>query len=143
MISQDCHAGAPWYVYRQYMDPQYREAYDRWLERWMGGVSRIGQSAIEAEKPFQFGTMSSQRQREYLEAMEKSMGHLGNWDPTVRPRELDREGIAGEVVFCDGSQKNYPPFGMGFVLRDVGEKASYEHRLAGCRAPSSCSRVFP
>ncbi len=134
MISQDCHAGAPWYVYRQYMDPQHRDAYDRWLERWMGGVSRIGQSAIEAEKPFQFGTMSAQRQREYLEAMEKSMGHLGNWDPSVRARELDREGIAGEVVFCDGSQKNYPPFGMGFVLRDVGEKAPYEHRLAGCRA---------
>ena len=43
MISQDCHAGAPRYVYRQYMDVQHRDDYDRWLERWMGGVSRIGQ----------------------------------------------------------------------------------------------------
>lgn len=25
MLSQDCHAGAPWYVYRKYMDAQYRE----------------------------------------------------------------------------------------------------------------------
>lgn len=134
MISQDCHAGAPWYVYRKYMDPAFREDYDRWLSKWLDGVTRVGQAEIEKEMPFQFATMSAGRQREYLEAMEKSMGHLGNWDPGVRARELDREGIAGEVVFCDGSQKNYPPFGMGFVLRHVHEKAPYEHRLAGCKA---------
>lgn len=62
------------------------------------------------------------------------MGHVGNWDPAVRAKELDREGIAGEVVFCDGSQKNYPPFGAGFALRGISERSIPELRMAGCRA---------
>ena len=133
MISQDCHAGAPWFVYRKFLDPQFREEYDRWVAEYADGSSALDQSQLDKVKPFQFETMGAARQLEYMEAMEKSMGHLGNWDPTVRARELDREGIAGEVVFCDGSQKNFPPFGVGFVLRER-KKGTYEQRRAGCRA---------
>ncbi len=132
MISSDCHAGAPWYIYRKYLDPQYREEYDRWSTALLKAV--LDEESMKKQMPFQLETMSAERQKQYLTAMEESMGHLGNWDPTVRARELDREGIAGEVVFCDGSQKNYPPFGVGFVLREFRQKLSYELRLAGCRA---------
>ena len=132
MISQDCHAGAPWFVYRKYLDPGMRESYDRWLGEYLNVVKAPSQAEMEKERPFQLETLSPQRKIEYLAAMERDTGHLGNWDPDVRIRELDREGIAGEVVFCDGSQRNHPPFGMGFVLQ--GKIASYEQRLAGCQA---------
>jgi predicted TIM-barrel fold metal-dependent hydrolase len=131
MISQDCHAGAPWFIYRKYLDPQYRDEYERWVTGVIGDASKLGQAELDKEKPAQFVTMTEDRQRDYLEAMEKSMGHLGNWDPDVRVRELDREGIAGEVIFCDGSQKNHPPFSYSFF---PGQKASYELRRAGCKA---------
>jgi len=117
MISQDCHAGAPWFVYRRFLDPQFREDYDRWISENLDGATALDQRQLREKKPFQFETM----------------GHLGNRDPAERARKLDREGIAGEVVSCDRSQKNYPPFGVGFVLRER-KKGSCERRLAGCRA---------
>ncbi len=133
MISQDCHAGAPWFIYRKYLDPQYREEYDRWVSKIADSPAGFDQEELKSVKPMQFATMSEARQREYLEGMERSMGHVGNWDPDVRARELDREGIAGEVVFCDGSQKNYPPFGIGFQTRGL-PPTSPELQMAGCRA---------
>ena len=131
MISQDCHAGAPWFIYRKYLDPQYREEYERWVTGVIGDISHLDQTQMDKQVPAQYETMSADRKREYLEGMERSMGHLGNWDPTVRARELDREGIAGEVIFPDGSQKNHPPFSYSFFK---GKKASPELRAAGARA---------
>ena len=131
MISQDCHAGAPWFVYRKYLDPKYREEYERWATGVVGNLANLGSAEMEKEKPAQYESMPVERKKEYLEAMERSMGHLGNWDPDVRAKELDREGIAGEVIFCDGSQKNHPPFSYSFF---PGQVASPELRLAGCRA---------
>ena len=132
MISQDCHAGAPWYIYRKYLDPKYRDDYDQWVTKYVG--TNVVTSEMEKQLPHQFLTMPEARQRQYLEAMEKDMGHLGNWDPVVRAKELDREGIAGEVIFHDGSQKNFPPFDLGFALRGKLPISSPELRQAGCKA---------
>ena len=71
MISQDCHAGAPWFVYRKYLDPQFREEYDRWISEYQDGATALKQDELDKVKPFQFETMGTARQREYLEAMEK------------------------------------------------------------------------
>jgi predicted TIM-barrel fold metal-dependent hydrolase len=133
MISSDCHAGAPWFVYREYLDPDYRDAWDAWVSTHYGSViSKPTREELSAGAPVQLGSMSEKRRLEYIREIEISRGHLGNWDPDVRLRELDREGIAGEVVFCDGSQNNHPPFGVGFFLPK--KKAPLEHRIAGCRA---------
>lgn len=141
LISSDCHAGAPWFVYRKYLDPQYREDYGRWVATFLDGATALNQEQLDKEKPLQFDRVSPGRQLEYLEGMERAMGHLGNWDPDTRIRELNREGIAGEVIFCDGSQKNFPPFGVGILPRGefgtnvLREQASrYAYRVAGCRA---------
>ena len=133
LISSDCHAGAPWFVYRTYLDPEFREEWDRYVVGYYGLLSPT-QGDLDREINFALTERATPaRQREYLEAAGRSMGHLGNWDPAVRVRELDREGIAGEVVFCDGSQKNHPPFGVGFATLPK-DKRSYRERLAGCRA---------
>src|SRR5260221_93374 len=50
MISQDCHAGAPWFVYRKYLDPKFREDYDQWITEFLGGSTNVGQAEIEKEK---------------------------------------------------------------------------------------------
>lgn len=132
MISCDCHAGAPWSVYREYLDPEYREDWNRWVSTHYGSVISDQAKSEVAALPVQLNTMSDQRRREYLTAIEASFGHLGNWDPDVRIRELDREGVAGEIVYCDGSQNNHPPFGVGFFLPKT--KADNALRIAGCRA---------
>ena len=37
-------------------------------------------------------------------------GVEGAWDPATRAREMDRDGVAGEVVFPDGLYQNGVPF---------------------------------
>lgn len=125
LVSSDSHAGAPWYVYSDYLDPQHRDSWERWSAKHQG----TGDATVA---PIQTATMADQRRSSFLRELDESRGHLGNWDFDIRVRELDRDGISGEVIFCDGSMNNAPPFGVGiFMLR---EQASYEERRAGCRA---------
>ncbi len=131
LVSSDCHAGAPWSIYRDYLDPHYRNAYERWVEEHSATHRTPTVAELERERPNSLDSMSPTRLKEYEAAMQ-AHGHLGNWDPAVRARELDREGIAGEVIFPDGSVKNPPPFGVGFILPK--DRASYELRRAGCHA---------
>src|SRR5438874_828764 len=64
----------------------------------------------------------------------KEGGVEGAWDPATRAREMDRDGVAGEVVFPDGLYQNGVPFhGMG-SLDPAANAYPYELRLAGCRA---------
>ena len=56
MISSDCHAGAPWYIYRKYLDPQYREEYDRWSTALLKSV--LDEESMKKQMPFQLETMS-------------------------------------------------------------------------------------
>jgi predicted TIM-barrel fold metal-dependent hydrolase len=138
VISSDCHAGAPAPVYRQYLDPAYREEYDRWLaaiERFVNSYpvpTAPGRVTREEGLNVTLFHMPPEREKEYVEAVRERRGDLGNWDPDIRIRELDREGIAGEVMFCDGTQFNHAPFGVGFFRGK--EPTSAELRAAGCRA---------
>ena len=124
MISSDCHAGATPDMYRSYVDPQYRSEYDRWLEA-ARVASQSGSIKVDT---------AGAKRREWFAEQEsvKTGGLHGAWDPGVRIRELDREGIAGEVVFADGQNKNHPPFGVGFAAPRM--EVPLELRQAGCRA---------
>ncbi len=124
MISSDCHAGAPPEVYREYLDRKYWDVQAEYIE------SARASQAKSATTIDVFGV----GKRKQWETSEEVMtgGVEGVWDAAVRVRELDREGVAAEVIFPDGPNKNPTPFGVGFNRPRV--EASPELQAVGAHA---------
>ena len=105
VISADCHAGLPPERYRDYVDPQYREVFDAALPV---------QIQVIEENDAKF------LKQEFLEAWrteDVAHGLTGAWDSAERDRQLDGDGIAGEIIFPDGvTGGNLPPFGATLSL---------------------------
>lgn len=120
VISSDGHAGPRPEVYRDYLDPQYREEFD------VQHAARM--AALEAA-----GEMLEMRQETIAWARDKAWGLEGAWDSARRDAVLDADGVAAEVVFVDGiTESNSPPFGGDLGLNPVGVVP--ELQWAGARA---------
>jgi len=120
VISSDCHAGLPPERYRDYLDPQYRAAFDHalpiQLERTRGAAKLFLVDDVNAA---------------WRKGRERALS--GAWDGEERARVLDADGIAGEVIFPDGiTEMNMPPFGAGLSLPT--EEVVPELQWAGARA---------
>jgi predicted TIM-barrel fold metal-dependent hydrolase len=89
VISSDTHAGPPAERYRDYLDPKYRAAFDAdlamTLEMNKARAAQSDAAAFEAK----------------WEAETGDGGRRASWDPAVRDAELDKEGVAAEVIFPD------------------------------------------
>ena len=70
LITADTHAGGSHAQYREYLDPQYREAFDE----WRGGYRNPSQTHYGSKK-------------------------LRNWDLEVRSTDQNSQGVVGEVVY--------------------------------------------
>lgn len=104
VISSDTHAGPPTERYRDYLDPRYRRAFDDDLaaNREMVAARRQMTNAGDFE--------------EQWEAETGDGGRRASWDPAARNAELDREGVAAEVIFPDADVLGggaSAPFGAG------------------------------
>ncbi len=145
MISADCHAGAPPATYAEYLPRKYREDADRW---WMlyarESLTRAGtffdQEAVAAfnDQVGEAGLFTRVVAPGYEPSDDELMALLtddsspfaprrGEFDPEVRRRELEGDGVAGEVVF-----PQMAPFGAG--LQQYRSRIAPEHNLAGIRA---------
>ncbi len=146
VISSDCHAGALPATYEELMPKKYREASATW---WLAYaremVSRAGtffdQEAVEAysskagEGGGRFKAISDPSVKlsdDDLVAMlcdESSpfAPRRGEFDADTRLRELDDDGIVGEVIF-----PQMAPFGAG--LMQYRSPISPEQNLEGIRA---------
>ena len=101
-ITADTHAGASIQAYRDYLDPAYRAAFDE----WRGSYSNPAQEHIGGKK-------------------------TKNWDSEERRRDLEADGVAGEVIFPN----TVPPFyAKAFHISPPPTPAEYERALAGSRA---------
>jgi predicted TIM-barrel fold metal-dependent hydrolase len=100
LVSADCHAGAQPETYREYLPAKLRQPFDSW---W---------SQLETEMNARKGTFFDAESQEVYDKSESVLagGTRGEWDPVVRVRELDADGIAGEVVF-----PQMAPFGAGLL----------------------------
>ncbi len=89
VISADCHAGLPNAQYRDWLDPQHRDSFDQYM---------AARAAVEAEL-----AERGLRNEEFAEEWEheNAEGLQGGWDAHRRDRELDGDGVAGEVIFPD------------------------------------------
>jgi hypothetical protein len=86
IISADAHAGLPSEEYRSYLDPRHHEAFDAFL----------------AERHARRDELLSMNY-EYIMGWEtdNAEGLRGAFDPEQRDKELDADGVAGEVIFPD------------------------------------------
>jgi predicted TIM-barrel fold metal-dependent hydrolase len=118
VISSDGHAGPPPEVYREYLEESFRPRFDE------------HQTAQEA------GRMVSS---EFVEEWQEETGDhemRAGYDPSVRDRILDEEGVAAEVLFPDADvlgtgRLASSPFGSGLAS---GVDADPEAVKAGARA---------
>lgn len=114
IISADCHAGpARMADYADYLDPEFRADYadycaliDAYDAEFGAGLTGGGAT---------------------------STGEDGLWDPAIRTRELDGDGVAAEVIYAQGSVAfaTYPAVGGG---RKMDFEATPAQLAAGCRA---------
>ncbi len=121
VISADCHAGLPNAEYREWLDPTFHEAFAASL------VDRERQRQLAMQ-----GFLNAEFAEEWV--AENEEGLRGSWDAGRRDKELDADGVAGEVIFPDGdsvSSGASAPFGAG--LGQSGDTPP-DHLLAGARA---------
>ena len=147
MISSDCHAGTLPSQYNEFMPKKYHDdANAWWVQHTRDMMSRVGtffdQEAVEAydESAGEQGggrmrAMSdpavSPNDQDLLEMLSDPSNPFaprpGEWDPVVRKKELDEDGIAGEVIF-----PQMAPFGAG--LMQYRHDVTPEQNREGIRA---------
>ncbi|HVN50242.1 MAG TPA: amidohydrolase family protein [Acidimicrobiales bacterium] len=81
IISADCHAGGSHEMYREYLDPAWRDEFDAWRAKY--------------KNPF----------RDLQDG-----GRVRNWDDERRNGDLEADGIVGEVVFPNTVPPFFPNF---------------------------------
>ena len=148
MISSDCHAGALPQGYSGYMDRKYHAAADAWWLQYAREMMKRMGTFFDQEAANEFNKRSGDQGAGRLdpgaaaqaaEASDKELWDFlcdpdsmiaprrGEYLPDVRLKELDGDGIAGEVIF-----PQMTPFGGG--LMQYRHAIEPEHNLAGIRA---------
>jgi predicted TIM-barrel fold metal-dependent hydrolase len=119
VISSDCHAGLPCEDYRAYLDPAHLGAFDDFVaER---EANRDQALALNYDYIHEWESTNEQ-------------GLRGAFDSEQRDKELDADGVSGEVIFPDSDAvtgMESPPFGAGL---SAGAIADPELAFAGARA---------
>lgn len=103
VISADCHAGADLLEYRGYLDPRYRDDFDAWAASYVNPYQDLTEP--EAER---------------------------NWNSDRRLADLDREGVAGEVLYPNTVPPFFPRGSLAAPAPETAEELDY--RWAGLRA---------
>jgi len=102
VITADAHAGASIDTYREYLDAKHRKLFDEWRGSYRNP------------------------QRQHIGSKKHK-----NWDDRERLRDMDTEGVAGEVIFPN----TVPPFFRSSVLICGNPRPDeYAMRLEGIRA---------
>jgi predicted TIM-barrel fold metal-dependent hydrolase len=122
VISADGHAGPPASVYRDYLDPGFRERFDA----YQAELSDLREA---------MGNMTAEFQEQWEEETGGDGGLTAAFDGPSRNAVLDQEGVAAEVLFPDADvlgtgRISASPFGTGLS----GSNADSEEAVAGSRA---------
>jgi predicted TIM-barrel fold metal-dependent hydrolase len=128
IISADCHAGPNAPVYRDYLDPEFRDDFDEELAERERMIQERRQFVGDDE--FKAEWFGEDREGNSLH----EIGLRGGWDAATRDKELDNDGVSAEVVFPGPDAVTGTmgaPFGAGF--NPVATRGP-QHLLAGARA---------
>lgn len=125
LFSADCHAGPPLDVLGGFVDPRYRADFEEYL-----AMTRRYDEEVAAQLAARAGASYEEIHEEFIRRDE--IDGLG--DPTAHLRDLERDGVVGDVLFPQGVVPfaNYPS--QPGVLPPAAYRASIELQAAGCRA---------
>ena len=129
IISADTHAGLPDAEYKHYLPQQYHDAFEDDLRARHAAGDAVRQS---------MGAEDNEFVQEWYEENEE--GLRGGWDAARRDKELDADGVVGEVIFPDADAVRggaSAPFGAGLGLSGDGDPSL---AMAGARGPQSMAR---
>ena len=117
IVSADCHAGAQPETYREYLPEKFKAPADAWWKM------------LQEEMAKRIGTFFDQDAQEDFakSASVLAGGTEGEWDAAIRLRELEADGIVGEIIF-----PQMAPFGAG--LMQYRMPIDPEQNLAGIQA---------
>lgn len=122
VISADSHAGLPTHEYRDYLESKYLPQFDEFLAGRDQAVEDIRK----------MGTSSEDFANAWYKEHEVAL--RGGWEPEKRNKELDNDGVCGEVIFPDADaveSRTCAPFGTGLGLSGDLDP---ELGMAGARA---------
>jgi predicted TIM-barrel fold metal-dependent hydrolase len=126
LISADCHAAARWRDYAPHLERQHVGALRGWCGSAWEEVPRVrpGEDRLFDKR--------------FLDARDgvasvATGGAAGTWDPERRARELELDGIVGEVIF-PGAENYGVPFHGRRPATGRPERQALELRWAGARA---------
>jgi predicted TIM-barrel fold metal-dependent hydrolase len=121
LVSSDCHAAPPPQLYREYLDPALRPTYDAYLAQPQRLERRIAETVGLDLRSAQIVQTSDGR----------PAGLTSHWDAALRLRELERDGIAAEVIFPQPGGLTGPPF---YPFGHAFDPERLELAQAGARA---------
>jgi hypothetical protein len=134
VISADYHAGPNAPEYRDYLDPDYRSDFDDELAERQRIIderrAEAGPTPFVGDDEFKDEWFGEDDEGNSLH----EVGLRGGWDAATRDKEMDNDGVAGEVVFPGPDAVTGTmgaPFGAGFIPVATHTPA---HLLAGARA---------
>jgi predicted TIM-barrel fold metal-dependent hydrolase len=106
VISSDCHAGGSMDLYREYLEPAFVDDFDAW----------------RADYVVEFADLKDPTTEDYRR----------NHDGAIRQRDLEAEGVAGEVLFPN----TIPPFFArhGLIEAPPSDAEGFRRSWAGLRA---------
>ena len=133
IISSDCHAGPETPDYREFLDPEFRDPFDKSLEeraRLIAENKLASPISMGGDEDFQEEWFGHEEGEESLH----EGGLRCGWDAPKRDKELDNDGVTAEVIFpgpdaATGSMG--APFGAGLVLH---AEVPPDLMLAGAKA---------
>ena len=107
IVSSDSHAGLQCEEYRPYLDSAVHKEFDEYVK-----------------ERHEHRRLTEEINGEYVEEWESTNaeGLRGAYDPEVRDKELDADGISGEIIFADGDAvtgMESPPFGAGLAAGQI------------------------
>ena len=131
MISSDCHAGALPDGYKPYMPKEFHAAADTWWLQYAREMMKRMGTFFDQEAAEEFNSRSGNQGAGRMDPEAASTAarasdtelwdflcdpdsmiapRRGEYEPDVRLRELEDDGIAGEVIF-----PQMAPFGAGLM----------------------------
>jgi predicted TIM-barrel fold metal-dependent hydrolase len=107
IVSADTHAGLPTEQYRGYLESRFHPAFDEFL----------GERTAQLEAMTKLGVRNEDYAKQWFEEHEEAL--RGGWEADKRDKELDGDGVAGEVIFPDADaveSRTCVPFGAGLGM---------------------------